>query len=141
MFDRALITHVCLHLHLLFIDPFSKYYSALWCSQLVLKIELRISITAFFEFYPDKIIEEFIKTYLRVELCLYKREVHFTKCFAYFTRWEKYLYRYFEDAYSLPMRLNGDCFSVVDNGCICVIFIMGYTKVYMSRASFINRHV
>ena len=29
----------------------------------------------------------------------------------------EFLYRYSEDAYCLPMRLNSDCCGVMDNGC------------------------
>ena len=30
---------------------------------------------------------------------------------------KKYLYRYSEDAYSLPVRVYGDCCGVIDNCC------------------------
>ena len=38
------------------------------------------------------------------------------------------------------MRLNGDCFSVMDNGCICVVVIVGL-HVYMSRVTLINEQI
>lgn len=36
------------------------------------------------------------------------------------------------------MKLNGDCFTVVDNGFICVVFIMDYVKVYMGWVASVN---
>lgn len=38
------------------------------------------------------------------------------------------------------MRLNGDYFSAMDNGCMCLVFIMGCIKVSMGRVVLIHRH-
>ena len=35
------------------------------------------------------------------------------------------------------MRVNGDCCSGKDNGCICVVFIMGIVQVCVSRVALI----
>ena len=39
------------------------------------------------------------------------------------------------------MKLNGDCVSVMDNSCICVVFITGCVKEYMGRMASINTHI